>query len=87
MLAIFSLSDANSTPRYITITQFNPRASGSSPFPASHTLPLSVRIQVPRNQTAMLWANVTNVATGIMVFIDEAGRSAYIAAYFSLPSL
>jgi len=55
----------------------------SSPSPAPRISHLLARIQVLR-KPRYFWTNLTNVTTGIMVVIGEAGRLAQITAHFMI---
>jgi len=59
------VSNVCSAPRSTVATLSTPRASGLSPFPASCTLPLWVRIPCFHTPTATLWTNTINVGMGI----------------------
>jgi len=66
------VSDACSAPRSTVATLSTLQTSGPSPFPASCTLPLWVRILPLHKPAAVLWTNPINVGMGVVILYFQA---------------
>jgi len=86
------MSNACSAPRSTVAILSTPQTSGPSPFPASCTLPLWVRILPLQKPATVLWTNPINVGMGIVILYFQANKYGYtdlipVHPHFGIPYL
>ena len=68
---LIQASNADSS-SFIAVVSYTTRTPGSSPSPALCTLPLLVRLCVLHRLAAALWADVMNIAMGIVILASHS---------------